>query len=152
MIWRTAGISSGPGAGASGIRLGASILSGHFMKNYVEPLKAAGSSSLSSLTEQLQQLRTAVETLSDHVMQSQSVSVLLFPSLEQLARRVGELEANSVSSQLVEQLRNEMSRLYLATQQKEQLLALNMTEVKNLRRQVTALDATLGGLATGSGC
>jgi Mg2+ and Co2+ transporter CorA len=121
------------------------------MKNYVEPLKAAGSSSLSSLAEQLQQLRTAVETLSDHVTQSQSVSALLFPSLEQLARRVGDLEANSVSGHSVEQLRNEMSRLYLATQQKERLLALNMAEVKNLRRQVMTLETTLGGSAPSSG-
>jgi hypothetical protein len=121
------------------------------MKNYVEPLKAAGSSSLPSLTEQLQQLRTAIESLSDHVTQLQSVSALLFPSFEQLANRVGDLEANSVSSQSVEQLRNEMSRLYLATQQKERLLALNMTEVKNLRRQVVTLEATLGGLATDLG-
>lgn len=121
------------------------------MKNYVEPLKTAGSSSLSSLAEQLQQLRIAVETLSDHVTQSQSVSVLLFPSLEQLASRVGDLEANSVSSHSLEQLRNEMSRLYLATQQKERLLALNMTEVKNLRQQVMTLEATLRGLAPQSG-
>lgn len=146
-----AGGSSGPGAGASGIRPGALILSGHFMKNYVEPLKAVGSSSLSSLAEQLHQLRTAIETLSAHVTHSQSVSALLFPSLEQLARRVGDLEANSVSAHSVEQLRNEMSRLYLATQQKERLLALNMAEVKNLRRQVMTLETTLGGSAPGSG-
>lgn len=120
------------------------------MKNYVEPSKPTGSNSLSSLTEQLQQLRAAIETLSEHVTHSQSVSALLFPSLEQLAHRVGELEVNSVSSQSVDQLRGEMNRLYLGTQQKERLLTLNMTEVKNLRRQVTTLEATLRALPADS--
>ena len=121
------------------------------MNKYTEPSKATHSELLNSLPEQLRSLRAAVEQLSAHVERSQQAIDALSPIVQQFDQRIGALESNSVSSDLIKELRGEMSRLYLATQQKERLLTLNMAEVKNLRQQVTTLEATLSDWPTNSG-
>ena len=127
------------------------------MNKYIEPSKTGRSELLSSLPEQLRSLQAAVEQLSAHFERSQQAvdSPLtamqhlqqaidsFLPVVQQLDRRLGAVESSSVSADVIKGLRGEMSRLFSATQQKERLLTLNMTEMQNLRRQVTTLEATL---------
>ena len=121
------------------------------MNKYIEPSKTTPSELLNSLSEQLRSLQAAVEQLSAHVDHSQKAIESFLPVVQQLDRRIGALESSSVSADSIKGLRAEMSRLYLATQQKERLLTLNMTEVQNLRQQVTTLEATLSDWPTNSG-
>ena len=120
------------------------------MNKYTEPSKATHSELLNSLPEQLRSLRAAVEQLSAHVERSQQAIDALSPIVQQFDQRIGALESSSVSADSIKGLRAEMSRLYLATQQKERLLALNMVEVKNLSRQVTTIESTLSEWPAGS--
>jgi chromosome segregation ATPase len=106
---------------------------------------------LSSLPEQLRSLQSAVEQLSAHVEHSQQAIDSFLPAVQQLEQRLSAVESSSVSADVIKGLRGEMSRLSLATQQKERLLTLNMTEVQNLRRQVTTLEATLKEWPASSG-
>ncbi|HTH46791.1 MAG TPA: hypothetical protein VMB21_04720 [Candidatus Limnocylindria bacterium] len=113
------------------------------MSNYIDPSQNGPSGFLNSLSEQLRSLQGAVELLSARAEHSQKAIESFLPVVQELDRRLRALEASSVSPQSLEQLRGDMNRFYLATQNKERLLELNMVEVKNLGRQVTALETTL---------